>query len=605
MTFKRIISILLSMVMLFSLMACTTTPAKTDPPAKTDAPVETAAPVETEEPTETDGQSYTAGTYTAETSGRNGKMVISVTVDETSITAVEVTEHVETATLCDTPLTQIPAQIVKYQSLDVDAITGATLTSYAVIRGAEEALKEAGADINALNQPVEKEKVVYGETDTEIVVVGAGSAGMTAAIRAAEAGAKVLLVEKQGFLGGGDSMFSSTSLRAGGSSLQTGEGESTEDFYKYLEAQAMEYRPDVCDLEAVRIYAERSGRITDWLIELGVPYGTVTKSSFSVITEDGSAPGSHNMRVLANRVEELGIEYRVDTTATAILMDDGAAVGITVKDPNGTYNINASAVIVCTGGYSNNLDLVGKYAPDWLNRPTTGAPSCTGDGILMAEAIGAKITNMDQVKANALCYELGGVGISLTAITPYAVLINRDGMRFMNESGGTVISRAEGVMKQPENEAYAVFDETVIEKLKLMKGYNDSGYFLSADSIEELAELLENTDKEAFIATMNAYIESSKEGYDADFDKEIVNPIGKPKYYAVRVTPSMQSTYGGITTDHSARVLDVNDNIIPGLYAAGATSGHGCCAGEVGAALIVAFAFGEIAGETAAAELQK
>lgn len=547
-------------------------------------------------------QTYTPGTYTASSLGRNGTVTVEVTVDEHSITDVNVVSHNETATLSDAPIEQIPADVIKYQSLDVDAVTGATLTSFAVKNAIAEALEEAGGDMNLLRAHVDKEYPVYTDNDFDILVVGAGAAGMTAAIRAAEAGAKVLIVEKQGFLGGGDSMFSSTSIRAGGSQFQTGEGESEEDFYNYLEAQALKYRPDVCDLEAVRTYAERSGEIVDWLVDLGAPYGNVVKSSFSVKINDGSSPGTHNIRVLRDRVNELGIEYRVNTKATKINMVDGKAVGVTVEDKNGSYDITAKATIICTGGYSNNKELVEKYAPDWANRPTTGAPSCTGDGILMAEAIGAKITNMDQVKANALCYVYYGTGVSLTAITTYAVLINHQGERFVDESGGTVISRAEALMKQSDHEAYAVFDQTVIDELKLISGYNDCGYFLKADSFEELADQMD-VDKDAFLTTMAAYTEAGQTGEDKAFERNITDPIDTPPYYAAKVTPSMQSSYGGITTDHSCHVLDVNDQIIPGLYAAGATSGHSCCAGEVGAALIVAFAFGEIAGQTAAAEI--
>lgn len=581
---KRFTCLLLCVIMLLSLAACGQTP---DPQTSGETPSQL---------------SFTPGTYEAETPGRNGKLKLSVTVDAGSILSVDILESSETATLADAPLTQIPAQIVKCQTLDVDSISGATLTSSAVLRAARDALGQAGGNLELLTAPVEKETALYSDTTVDIVVVGAGAAGMTAAIKAAEAGANVLVVEKQGFLGGGDSMFSSTSIRAGGSSLQQGEGKSADDFYNYLEAQALKYRPGVCDLEAVRLYANRSGEIVDWLISLGAPYGSVEDATFSVKTSDGSAPGPHNIRVLSERMAELGIESRVNTRATAILMKDGKAVGVTVEDPNGTYNINAAASIICTGGYSNNQELVAKYAPDWLDRPTTGAASCTGDGILMAEAIGAKITNMDQVKANALCYVLGGTGVSLTAITNYAVLVNHQGERFMNETGSTVIGRAQQLMAQTDHEAYVVFDQTVIEKLKLIAGYNDSGYFFSADSLEELADQLD-VDKEAFLATMADYQEAGKTGYDEAFDKEIIDPIDTPKYYAALVTPSMQSSYGGITVDHSCHVLDTNDQVIPGLYAAGATSGHGCCGGEVGAALISTFVFGAVAGETASAEL--
>lgn len=593
---KQIVCLLLSIALLLSFAACGQSSAA-PPPAETSP--EAGSVSGTEEPA---ALSFVPGTYEAETTGRNGKLNLSVTVDEKNILSIDILKSSETATLSDTPLTQIPEQIVKYQTLDVDTVSGATITSYAVLRAAEDALKQAGGDIDLLKEPVEKETTTYSDTTVDIVVVGAGSAGMTAAIKAAEAGANVLVVEKQGFLGGGDSMFSSTSLRAGGSRFQQEDGQSTEDFYNYLEAQALKYRPDVCDLEAVRIYAERSGEMVDWLTDLGAPYGSIVASSFSVKITDGSAPGTHNIRVLSERLSELGVESRVNTKATSIIMENGKAVGVVVEDPNGSYEIRASATIICTGGYSNNQELVAKYAPDWLDRPTTGAASCMGEGILMAEAIGAKITNMDQVKANALCYVLGGTGVSLTAITDYAVLVNHQGERFMDERGGTVISRAEALMQQSGHEAYVVFDQTVIDELKLISGYNDSGYFFSADTLEELADQLD-VDKETFLATMADYQAAGESGHDEAFDKEIYDPIDTPKYYAALVTPSMQSSYGGITVDHSCHVLDTNDQIIPGLYAAGATSGHSCCAGEVGAALIVCFVFGAIAGETAAADI--
>lgn len=601
--FTKFVCVLLSVLMALSMVACSAPTAQPQPEAEATAvPVAepTAAPVA--EPTAAPAPVFTAGEYTASTMGRNGALEVKVTVDETSILSVEVLSHKETATLSDTPIAQIPAEIVKYQTLDVDTVTGATLTSSAILRAAADALTQAGASSDVIFKKVNKEIVHHEDTSVDIVVVGAGSAGMTAAIKAAEAGANVLIVEKQGFLGGGDSMFSSTSIRAGGSQFQTEEHQSADAFYEYLAAAGAKHRPDVVDYEALRIYADRSGEIVDWLVELGVPYGNVVDSSFSVKTTDGSAPGTHNIRALENRVKELGIEYRVNTKATEILMDNGTAVGVKVNDGDCEYNINAKATIICTGGYSNNPDLVAKYAPDWTNRPTTGAPSCTGDGILMAEAIGAKITNMDQVKANALCYVLNGVGISLTAITSYSVVINHEGERFMDENAGTVVGRATELMKQTNHEGYAVFDQTTIDTLALISGYNDSGYFMKADTLEELADMM-GVDKDTFVATMDAYNKEAAASQEPGYESAKKEVITDAPYYAALVTPSMQSSYGGITVDHSSRVLDVNDNIIPGLYAAGATSGHSCCAGEVGAALIVCFVFGAIAGETAAAEI--
>lgn len=583
---KRGISLILTLLLILtSITGCTTT-NDIEPPGE-----------------QTSETKFKAGTYTATTTGRNGELKLSVTVSNDKIEEIEILEHNETATISETPFTQIPEAIIANQTLAVDTISGATITSVAVMNAVRDALEQAGADIEALKEPVEKEITSSEDVETEIVVVGAGCAGMIAAIRAAEAGKKVLLVEKQGFLGGGDTMFASTSIRAGGSRFQENlEGQTTDDFYKYLEAQGQKYYPDVVSYETLKTYSARSGQMVDWLTDLGVPFGSVIESSFSIKTTDGSAPGTHIVKALSNRIDELGIEYRVNTKANSILMNNGEVVGVEVEDPNGKYTINAKGTIICTGGYSNNPDLVAKYAPQWSNRPTTGAQSATGDGIIMAEQIGAKITNMDQVKANPLCYVYKGTGVSLTAITDYCLLINHEGKRFVDESAGTVTSRAEAMMEQTDNEAYAVFDQTVIDELALMSGYNDSGYFLSADSFEELADQM-NVDKKTFLSTMEAYKTAGETGDDKEFNRNITDPIDTPKYYAALVTPSMQSTYGGITVDNDCRVIDTNDQVIPGLYAAGATSGHGACAGSVGAALIVGVVFGSVAGETAAAEI--
>lgn len=586
---KKILSVFLCIAMLLTLTACSSSTANNT----------------TKEAGKEDGLSFTPGTYVAEAPGRNGILKLEVQVDESKILSVKVLEHSETARLSDAPIQTIPQKIVEGQTLNVDTIAGASLTSGAILAAAKEALTKAGGDVNKLMQGVAKEKVEVKDTETEIVVVGAGAAGMIATIKAAAAGKDVILVEKMGMLGGGDTMMASTLLNAAGSSVQKElniPNSSAEDFYKQLDGIATQKKMPA-DRTTLKTYADRSGAMVDWLVELGVPFGRIT-NTFQHKIVDGSAPGTHIVTALAKEMDRLKVDYRLNTKATSIIMEDGKAAGIEVETPDGNYKIKAEAVIMATGGFSNNPELLAKYNPTWLNRPTTGSASLTGDGIIMAEKVGAALYNMDQVKANYLAHIIDdGSAVSLTAINNHTVLVNHDGKRFVNEDHGSINYKSEQMMKQEGSEAYAIFDQTVIEDLKLMKGYNDSGYFISADTLEELADKID-VNKENFLKTMKDYQTYTVTGVDKEFGRKISDPIDKPKYYAALVTPSMQSTYGGIKVDEKGHVVSTEGKVIPGLYAAGSTSGHGAAAGEVGFALIVAVVYGDVVGETVVEDLK-
>ena len=438
----------------------------------------------------------------------------------------------------------------------------------------------------------------------DIVVIGSGIAGLTAAIAAKEKGSNVLVIEKQGMLGAGDSMNISTGITAGGSKFiqEHGiKGKSTQDYVDHLMKQAKDKGIPI-NKANVETYARKGGEIIDWLEQLGVPFGRFQEDKYFHITKDGSAPGPHIMKALKAEVEKQGIPYRLNSKATEILSDHGKAIGVEVSTPEGKYKVLSKAVIVATGGFSASPELLKRYAPDWIGRPTTGASSLTGDGIRMAQAIGADTASMEQIKVNYLCHPLTKKdGVSLTAITPYTVLVNHDGKRFVDENHPSINFKSKAMMKQPKHEAYAVVDQKAMDNLKLMRNYADAGYFVKADTIPELAKKLDVNQK-AFIETMDTYIKDCKEGLKNDkaFGRKIQYPMLNPPYYAALVTPSMQSTYGGIKTNTKAEALDTKGHVIPGLYAAGAASGHEAYANEVGFAAIIGLTYGRIAGENAA-----
>lgn len=549
--------------------------------------------------------SYTPGTYEGEAIGRNGPVKVQVTVAKDRIESIRVVSHNESAGLSDAPINTLPKTIVDKQSLAVDGFSGATFSSKAVIGAVENALKKATKDIKPLLiAPAVTAAVKPPKDETvEVLVVGSGISGMVAGITAAEKGSNVLIIEKQGMLGAGDSMNISTGITAGGSRLikQLGiENATAKDYADFLVKQAATKKVPINE-KNVRTYAMRGGELVDWLMDLGVPFGRFQKDKWFHITKDGSAPGPHIVRALSKKIADDNINYRLNSQVVDLLMKDGKVVGATVKTGAGSYKVNAKAVVMATGGFSASHELVKKWAPEWVGRPTTGAVSLTGDGILMAQKVGAQTVAMREIKANYLCHPLTARdGVSLTAITPYNILINHEGKRFVDEGHASINFKSRAMMKQTGHEAYAIVDQTAMDNLKLMRNYAAAGYFVKANTVEELASKLK-VDQKAFIKTMKDYMAACQAGKDPEFNRRIQYPIAKAPFYAALVTPSMQSTYGGIKTDEKAQALNADNKPIAGLYAAGATSGHEAYANEVGFAAIIGLVYGKIAGENAAA----
>lgn len=549
--------------------------------------------------------SYTPGTYEGEAIGRNGPVKVQVTVAKDRIESIRVVSHNESAGLSDAPINTLPKTIVDKQSLAVDVFSGATFSSKAVIGAVENALKKATKDIKPLLiAPAVTAAVKPPKDETvDVLVVGSGISGMAAGITAAEKGSNVLIIEKQGMLGAGDSMNISTGITAGGSRLikQLGiENATAKDYADFLVKQAATKKVPINE-KNVRTYAMRGGELVDWLMDLGVPFGRFQKDKWFHITKDGSAPGPHIVRALSKKMADDNINYRLNSQVVDLLMKDGKVVGATVKTGAGSYKVNAKAVVMATGGFSASHELVKKWAPEWVGRPTTGAVSLTGDGILMAQKVGAQTVAMQEIKANYLCHPLTARdGVSLTAITPYNILINHEGKRFVDEGHASINFKSRAMMKQTGHEAYAIVDQTAMDNLKLMRNYAAAGYFVKANTVEELASKLK-VDQKAFIKTMKDYMAACQAGKDPEFNRRIQYPIAKAPFYAALVTPSMQSTYGGIKTDEKAQALNADNKPIAGLYAAGATSGHEAYANEVGFAAIIGLVYGKIAGENAAA----
>lgn len=549
----------------------------------------------------------TPGIYTGTAMGRAGDVTVEITVKNDCIVKAAMVASSETAVISDNAAKGILRGILEYQTLDVDTVSGATLTSMAVKSAAEQALKQAG-DISSFRVAADYPVPDCEDCATDVVVVGAGSAGMNAAAKLADAGASVILVEKQGFLGGGDTMFASSGLAGGGgyTVYKNKIADSSEQDYLNLKKSTAEKSGLPVDIDCLTAYSLRSGDAVDAYIAIGVPFGKY--ANFSNTTSDGSSPGTHIIKRLSEQMLEKDVDCRLNTALVSVTKENEKVTGVVVSNSGGEYTISADAVLLACGGFGNNEDMLTVYADaaGYCGLPHSGSASAMGDGILAAEAVGADIYNMTAIKANNICHITdNGAVISLAAIQGVAVLVDDTGKRFISETGSTIQEKSDVELTLPNQEAWAIFDQKIIDEKKLISDYNDLGYFQTGESWDALADAMgfDGEAKSNFVDTMERWQATGEGNVEDDFGAKVASVFENPPYYAALVKPAMQSTYGGVHTDPSTKVVDREGNPIPGLYAAGAVSGHGCFGNQVGNGLTIASAFGIIAAETIASDI--
>lgn len=549
-----------------------------------------------------------SGTYAASAVGRGGQIEMEFYFDKGCVLSAEAVRNQDTSVISDNAIRKVASDIVRHQTAEVDTVAGATLSSMAVINAAKEALGEAGAGDSFFEKASYPEGDPAQDCSTSVLVVGSGAAGMNAAARLANAGIDVILVEKQGFLGGGDTMFASTELYGGGgypvyaSNL---EGFTEQDYLESKIGLAEESGLPV-DMESLEAYSLRTGECVDYYVSIGVPFTRFSEFAYS--TTDGSSPGPYIIECLSNELDRLGVDCRVNTSLRSIDVTDGSVVGATVEGPNGEYRIGAEAVLLATGGFARNNDLLTDYAGagSYTDLPRSGAASATGDGIVAAQEIGADLWNMTAFKANNACHVAeNGAVVSLFTISEASVLVDDEGNRFINETDSTIPEKSEAELELPNQEAWSVFDQKTMDAKKLVQDYNELGYFVSGETWEDLASAMgmEGEAAQNFLSTMEKWQSTGVGNVEGDFGATVKDDFDAPPYYAAHIKPAMQSTYGGVRTDASAHVVATDGSVIPGLYAAGAVSGHGCFGNVVGNGLSIASTFGMIAADSIAEDL--
>ena len=629
---KRIAALVLAAAMVFSLAACGGKSESTAASSSSSAGV--------------------SGEFTGTANGM-GEVTVTVTLTDGVITDCVVEGPDETEGIGSVVVANAPEEVVSANKGSIDVVSGATITSNAVNEALAAALTAAGLDAADFVGTASEETAEDTTVEADIVVVGAGGAGMTAAISAAKEGKSVVIVESQSMVGG-NSVRATGGLNATHTPAQD-ENEFNEaagvektlataaesyadnetitalaatvaeqwaeyqanpvgyfDSVELMELDTMIGGKGVNNPELVEVLCSNSADAIEWLASIGIDMPSVSsfggasvKRIHRPLNDEGKvvSVGSYMIPLLEKNCEEAGVEILFNTTANEILTDDnGAAVGIVATGKSGeTVTVNAKAVVLATGGFGANLEKVVEYKPDLAGFMTTNAAGAQGQGIDMAVAIGAGTVDMDQIQIHPTVEANTAALITEGLRGDGAILVNAEGNRFTDEVGTRdVVSAAE--IAQTGSYSWLIIDQAMVDASSVIQGYIKNGYTVTGETYEELAEAM-GVDAAAFAATMEKWNACVEAGKDEEFGRtSFANPLNTAPYYAIKVTAGVHHTMGGLTINANTEVLAEDGSVIPGLYAAGEVTGGVHGANRLGGNAVADFTvFGRIAGQQASA----
>ena len=549
---------------------------------------------------------YQAGSYTAEAQGNGGKLNVTVTFSDGKIESIEMGDNSETAGIGDKAAERIFASVVEGQTLAIDAISGATNTSNAVLEAIADCVTQAGGDVEALKAAVKE--AVEGQTiemTADVAVIGAGPSGLAAAVEAAESGLSVVLVEKKGFLGG--NVSGTEGMFGYGSQMQADAGVELPALPILIEEEMAytNYRSDALLWKNMLL---ASGENIDWLQAHGVEYDRVDTyedaSLFKCFHWWPNRGGASYAQAMSDSVAALGVEVLVNTPAYKLIEDNGTVTGVLARnvETNDEYVINAKAVILCTGGLSNNKELMAEMTGQDTTYTLSQSPS-VGDGLRMAVEVGAGTTPVCALNFPYVCgidpmnadYTNGFAGAAYQCLP----IVNQNGERFYNESVFAKYFCALYLNAiSTQQHSYVLIDQDTVDRFENGEGISHGFVFSrpgdqlpnfssnldeavkvdplhnkKADTLEGLAAEI-GCDPAVLQATVDRYNEFAAKGVDDDFgkDPEDLKPIGPGPYYGIELCRFYVTSIGGINIDIDNRVLTADNVPIPGLYSAGVDS---------------------------------
>ena len=590
---------------------------------------------------------YTPGSYEASVQGMGGPVVVTMEFSEDAIISITAVGEQETKGLGDVAIEQLTQTVLEQQSADVDMVTGATVSSTAMLTAVTDCINQA--------KGIAPEKTVVTEESADVIVVGAGAAGLSSAASAIDHGATVIVLEANSFLGGaaGTSMGNILDLNQdvfaqaerNDAALEKYAGYGEDRFpepwktdYKTLLQQIEEYKNNgqekgslvtiervmvdhyikgmgtdqegntvTLDYDMIRSGVENARGIYTWLEEYGL---TTTPLMEYVSTPAGRGMGLID---LLNKAAA-GAEIRLNTRARELVVDNGRVAAVIAEDADGnriTYHAN-KAVILATGSFSSNGEMVAQYQKIGTgltaNIPSNNPAGNRGDGIVMAEAVGAQLRDMGFIQTYLKGYQnLAASGEAGNAFKAAQLLVNVNAVRFADDSNQSRIVSREG-NDQPDGILIAIGDSKMIETLNTQKeGFTDDliarGMAFTADSLEELAGLLgvDAATLAGTVETFNGYVDAEA---DPDFGRKTFNgKVENGPFFAAKLQLACHLTFGGLVINENAQVLDTEGSPIAGLYAAGdVTSGYEGIVHQTGNCLTIIINTGRTAGEQAAAE---
>ncbi len=508
--------------------------------------------------------------------GRNGTIIVRITVKDHHVVSGKVVSQSESS-FAQEAINTIIAKVNGRDSelkVETDGVTGATLTSTGVIDAVNMAI------LTAKGKSTSKD-VKYEDTSCDVVIIGAGGAGLSAAVEAADNGAKVIVLEKQGIIGG-NTNYSTGGINASETSVQRGLGINDTNQLFYDDTMKGGHGLNFPNL--VKSLVEHSAGTIDWLISLGADLSDVGLMGGSSVKrthrpKGGAAIGSHLMKVLKEASAKRNIDIRTSNKVTGLIADNGKVTGVTVEQKDGTtYTVKAKATIIATGGFGANIEMVTSYQPKLKGFSTLNHKGATGDAFAWVTKLGSDLIQMEQIQIHPTAEATNHILITEAVRGNGAILVNQQGARFINEMDTRdVVSAA--ILAQEGAKAYLIFDQGVRKSLASIETYANQGLLKTGNTIDELARSIA-CPSSALQATLSKYNEYQTTGTDKDFGRsatQMTAAITTPPFYAVAVTPAIHHTMGGLHVDEGMHVLRADGSAIQGLYAAGEVTGgvHG------------------------------
>lgn len=538
------------------------------------------------------------GTFIGKSDGRNGPIEVAVTIKNGKIVDAEVIKDFESPNIADIAKQTIISQFLEEGSTaTLDAVSGATITSNALFDAIDEAL--------AISQGTKKAAIIYKDSEYDIVIIGAGGAGLTAATEASSKGAKVLVLEKMGIIGG-NTNYSTGGINASYTKEQQRLGikDSKEVFFN----DTMKGGQYLNDPELVTTLVENSADMVEWLQSPMIGADLSDVGAFGGATnkrihrpKGGQAIGAHLVPLLQKAALNQGAEIRLNNKAIDILSDNGKVCGVKVAYEGGEYTVHTKAVIVATGGFGANPEMVEFYQASLAGFSTTNHKGATGDAFAMVEKFDAQLIQMEQIQTHPTVVKGTGIMITEAVRGNGAILVNKNGRRFVNEMETRDIVSA-AILKCPEKAAYLIFDQGVRDSLKAIETYSKQNLLSQGANLTELARVI-SIDAVALEYTIDEYNKAVLAKHDSEFERNpasMERTISKAPFYAIEVEPAIHHTMGGLKINSKAQVLNKKGKAIPGLFAAGEVTGgvHGAerLGGNAVADICI---FGKIAADSA------